>query len=154
MVEADLQRELVSGLRSQGWWVWKWPDNAIGVVKPFDLCAAHDGAFHPIEVKLKKIVRQRPVEDDDVALDTRTAFQPHQVETLRTVRITGAAPYVAVGLAWQAPGTTRWKKWVWLVPFPALEELLVETNKITVGALNAHPAVQPLGWQVGTGWVL
>jgi hypothetical protein len=84
MVEKDFQTDLAKGLKAQGVWAMKWPDSAYGVVKPFDLCVAYGHQFVPIEVKLKKLNRKKPIDGEDKVVSAAD-FEGNQIPELRRI---------------------------------------------------------------------
>lgn len=98
MTEKDFQRALTRGLRAQGCFAWPWPDLARAVTKPFDICMGRDGQFLPIECKLTKYTRKKPLGPGDVAIGPANfKGRAHQLPRLTDILLNGQGdPQIAV----------------------------------------------------------
>lgn len=113
MVEKDFQSDLIKGMKAQGVWTWKWPDSAVGVVKPFDICAGYGHQFIPIEVKLQKLKRKKPIDGDDKVVTVKD-FEGNQIPELRRIYQGNAGhPRVAAFIMREHLGLVREKRgWI------------------------------------------
>ena len=98
MKETDFQSSLMRGLKSQGCYCRKWPDLARAVTKPFDICMAYQGDFCPIETKLTKYGRKKPLQMSDIAISPASfTGRGHQIPELLNIYDSGQGdPYLAV----------------------------------------------------------
>ena len=153
MVEGDLHREVIAGFTTCGIWVWKWPDSAKGVKKPFDLCMTVQGTFCPIEAKLRKYERAKPLTAWDPAVNVGKDFEPHQLDTMLKIDLAGGKPLILLGVVIKQPLQVHWTKSAWLLSLATLHALTGESDVVTVGQLNKHHMVAPLEWKPTVGWL-
>lgn len=153
MTEHDLHRELVKGLASQGHYVKKFPDSAMGLVKAYDLIHAYPGgAFAPVEAKLDKRKRSYGVRDEDTVLRSRD-FSGHQLPGLYEIQDSGlGSPVVAAGIAIELP-SGKYSRRVWWIPVELLREL-PEPFSLKVSDLEQMEGVTELVWLPARGWAL
>jgi hypothetical protein len=113
VVEKDFQTDLIRGLKAQGVWAMKWPDSAYGVVKPFDICAGYGHQFVPIEVKLAKLKRKKPIDQNDKVV-TVADFEGNQIPELSKIYDRNAGfPRVAAFIMREHLGLVREKRgWI------------------------------------------
>jgi hypothetical protein len=141
MVEKDFQTDLAKGLKAQGVWAMKWPDSAYGVVKPFDLCVAYGHQFVPIEVKLKKLNRKKPIDGEDKVVSAAD-FEGNQIPELRRIYQSNCGfPRVAAFIMREHLGLVREKRG-WIVGIMHF----VQKTEWTVKEFEEHNNVEELIW--------
>lgn len=146
MIEADFQRELAKGLRSQGCFVTKIPDTAVAVVKPFDLVVGYDSMFFCLECKLKKIRRKKPLSEEDTLVSLKD-FRPHQLPTLREILDKGQGyPYIAAGIIREYEGRVVEKR-AWIISVQYFGE------KFTCWKIGGMIEDWEMIWKPGIGWL-
>jgi hypothetical protein len=118
MLEGDFRRQLQKGIEAQSCWAYKIPDLARGQIKPCDLVVGHRKRLFLIELKLRKLNRQRPIGLADGVI-SRGDFRPHQLPSLRGVETRGQATgCIAVCMVNETQ--VGWKK-AWMLPVEALD---------------------------------
>ncbi len=150
MKETDFQQSLSRGLQSQGAYVYKVPDLARAVTKPFDLCASINGRFTPIECKLSKYVRKDPIRGTDPIVRLALfAGRAHQIPRLLQIWGKGQGdPQIAVCLAILDPETkvvTEKRAWM----FPAIWVSSQDTWRVD----EMEDRNVELKWVPGVGWI-
>lgn len=96
MNEVTLHGHLRVGLKEQGAWSYKIPDNAIGAEKPFDIVASMSGKFMAIEAKIIKV--EQFTDRKIVLSPTSFKRREHQLRTLQELRHQGALAFIVVGV--------------------------------------------------------
>jgi hypothetical protein len=149
MTEATFRKDLQKGMQAQGAYVLKLPDLARAVVKPFDLLVAHAGCFYPMELKLRKVERAKPLHNEDVAISQKV-FRPHQLPTLLEIhqKLWGF-PYVGACLVRVQDGRVQ-EKQAWLIPI----SLFLLQEEWNVASLNWICSTSNLQWKPGVGWLV
>lgn len=146
MVEKDFQRDLTRGLRAQGCFAWAWPDLARAVTKPFDICMSSDYIFQPIECKLTKYTRRKPLGPDDIALSPANfKGRGHQLpRLLRMLDQNQASPRLAVCVV-RVENHQVVEKMACMAPVSQFREKIIWT----IGELLPYYA---LTWTPRIGW--
>lgn len=147
MVETDFQRDLARGLRSQGCYCEKWPDLARAVTKPFDLCMSNNGLFQPIECKLTKRTRKKPMQDEDIAISSACfTGRGHQLPGLLRIydREQGDPQIGLCGVRIEMRQVVERKAWL----FPVWH--LRDRDTWAIGDLNENGFT--LEWTPSIGW--
>lgn len=149
MLESDFRKALQSGLKSQGYWVYKIPDLARAQVKPCDLLVSYNWQLMLIECKLTKFQRQKPLLPDDIVLREKD-FRAHQLTTLQEAidRQQGKG-YVALCIA-HLPPEGKITKRAWLIPASAM--MFKPPREVTLGELEGHWGHSELRWVPAVGW--
>ncbi len=148
MKESDFQKALTQGLRSQGCFVYKIPDLARAIVKPFDLCVGYQNCLLAIEAKLKKYGRQKPLQDGDVAINP-ASFQGrgHQLPRLLQIYESDQGyPFIAICVARIEMGSAVETR-AWMLPVYCMK--VKETW--TIGELDKEEC--QLTWVPTVGWI-
>jgi len=145
--EVDFQSSLMRGLKSQGCFVYKIPDLARAVVKPFDICMAHMGNFYPIECKLTKYGRKKPLHAGDVAINPGNFHcRGHQLPRLLEIyeREQGD-PFLAVCVVRIEMGSAVESR-AWMLPVCCMKA----QETWTIGELDEEEC--QLTWVPTVGW--
>lgn len=96
MNEVTLHGHLRTGLKEQGIWSYKIPDNAIGAEKPFDIVASMAGRFMAIEGKIVKVEK---FTDRKIVLSPASfKRREHQLRTLQELRHQDSLAFIVVGI--------------------------------------------------------
>lgn len=148
MIEKDFQVQLTKGLRAQGAYVYKIPDLAQAVTKPFDLVIAHDMLFWPTEAKLKKIKAKRGLVPETVILQ-RSDFRPHQLPTLLEIyEMDQGHPWIAVCAIVESLGRIIQRR-AWMVPASIYGDQRLD--QLTLQDMEDYG--EELVWKPGLGWI-
>jgi hypothetical protein len=147
MIEKDFQRALTHGLRSQECFAWGWPDLARAVTKPFDICMAYNGRFLPIECKLTKYGRKKPLHAGDVAISPSNFHgRGHQLPRLLKIYERGQGnPFLSICVArieMERAVETR----AWMLPIYCMKA----KETWTIGELDEEEC--QLTWVPAVGW--
>lgn len=145
MNEGDFRVHLQKGLASQGAFAYKIPDLSHAMTKPFDLVVGLERKFLAIEVKLRRLNKERVVESDNALIPS--LFQPHQLPTLEAIEAKGQG-YGFVAVLVVNEQQPRFKE-AWLLRVTHMKE---HNYKINMGRIRvlAHPLV----WVPKTGWII
>lgn len=144
-LERDLKTELVKAMRSAGCEAQKFPDNARGVIKPYDLVLGIGGKLVAVETKLTKIGSARSFSSrtSSLRIVKFSDVRFNQMRALDLTEMNGSLAFLGAGVYEQYNGDRE----CWMIPWGVFK-----TQEVwTLGDL-LHLRPPRLFWAKGRGW--